>query len=95
MTKKMIVLAAFLAAAGCAHQAVKPGAGGSGGSSAGAGAESSGAGQNGAAGQAMGSSSEQSLSHTVHFAFNSSAVDGRNKAIVKANAQYMLAHPNA
>lgn len=99
MTKKMIVLAAFLAAAGCAHQAVKPNAGpdasGSG-TGAGAGAQSNGAGQGSASGQSMsGASSAQSLSHTVHFAFNSSAVDGDNKAIVKANAQYMLAHPNA
>ncbi|MHB1586797.1 MAG: peptidoglycan-associated lipoprotein Pal [Acidiferrobacteraceae bacterium] len=91
MTKgKMTVLAVFLAAAGCAgHKAVKPGNGPGSGSSSGI--ESSGVGQGGVAGQALPFASFQ---HTVHFAFNSSTVDGVNKKIVKENANYMLAHPN-
>ena len=93
MTKKMVVLAAFLAAAGCAHQAVKPSGAGGAGNGAAAGSESNGAGQGGAAGQPLLGS--QSLSHTVHFAFNSSAIQGENKQIVKENAHYMLAHPSA
>ncbi|MHB1949933.1 MAG: peptidoglycan-associated lipoprotein Pal [Acidiferrobacteraceae bacterium] len=90
MTKgKMAVLAVFLAAAGCAgHKAVRPGSGSGSGSS---GTESSGVGQGGVAGQAL---PFNSFSHTVHFAFNSSAIQGVNKRIVKENANYMLAHPN-
>lgn len=91
MTKgKLTVLAVFLAAAGCAgHNAVKPSSGP--GSSSSSGIESSGVGQGGVAGQAL---PFASFPHTVHFAFNSSAVTGVNKKIVKENADYMLAHPN-
>lgn len=93
MKSKMVVLAMFLAAAGCAgNKAVKPSAGANGSGAASSGAQTSGADQSGVQGQAM---SLSSIEHTVHFAFNSSEIDGANKAIVKANAEYMLAHPSA
>ncbi|MHB1514984.1 MAG: peptidoglycan-associated lipoprotein Pal [Acidiferrobacteraceae bacterium] len=90
MTKgKMVVLALFLAATGCAgHKGVRPSSGPNGTSS---GTGTSGVSQSGVSGQAL---PFNSFSHTVHFAFNSSTISGVNKKIVKENANYMLAHPN-
>ena len=38
---------------------------------------------------------EAQLMKRVHFAFDSSAIDDANRAIVEANAKYLSAHPDA
>lgn len=82
--------------AGCGgHQAVKPSTAGSG-QTTGQGAEAAGAGQaGGAEGSAIGGQSQVPavVLHTVHFAFDSSDIDSKNRAIVEANAAYMNANP--
>ncbi|MHB8346557.1 MAG: peptidoglycan-associated lipoprotein Pal [Acidiferrobacterales bacterium] len=101
MKKRLIVSLLTLFAvslAGCGgHQAIKPGGSESGQTAGtGQGAEASGAGQaGGTQGSALGSQQQVPavVLHTVHFAFNSSHVDSKNRAIVEANAAYMNANP--
>ena len=101
MKNKLIIslLALFaISLAGCGgQQAVKPSASGTGqAAGAGQGAESAGAGQaGGAQGSALGSQQQAPavVLHTIHFAFNSSHIDSKNRAIVEANAAYMNANP--
>lgn len=100
----MLLAAAALLLAACAHSPTMPNAGstssaiqgnGSGAQSAGAAGASStesGGAKGAAASPAV---TPSSLHRTIHFAFNSSVIDSTGTAIVAANAKYLVAHPSA
>ncbi len=93
MNKRLLVVVAFAALAGCAGKEVKHN-GASANASRGMNTQANGAGQGNNA-QANGMQmSLKSFSHLVHFRTNSAKISGVNRKIVKENAAYLVAHPN-
>lgn len=83
-----------LALAGCGgQQGTKPSTSGEAQSTEGA--QTSGANQNAAPGGEAAPGAEAQLTKRIHFAFDSSAIDDANRAVVEANAKYLSAHPDA
>lgn len=93
-TKIAAVFLIALVVAGCAgQQATKPNI--SGGTESNQGVQTSGATENAAPEAvpgAAGTTSEAQFEKRVHFAFDSSAIDDTDRAIVEANAKYLSAH---
>jgi peptidoglycan-associated lipoprotein len=101
MTKSKILISALcllgLGLVGCAAQQTEPSTSGE--EQGVQGAEPSGAapsaGAEGEAGTDGAPADAQSLERVIHFAFDSSALDEESRGIIKANAAYLAANPQA